>query len=595
MSNLVHSISHIFDSQDGYLKSVGKYIYHIPEYQRGYKWTSDEVNKLLKDIETFIDKNKIVGDKFCCLQSITLVPNSNGIALNVVDGQQRLTTLMILLSRLGMQNFVSNKIEYAVRVSTHKFLTTFVTKESANSEKHDFKIDWKIFNESYLGYDHQDIYYMYLTIQTIDKWFVEKDEDYISKFRYGLLHHVKLIVNKIDSDKEEKVFGNLNSKRIPLDGADLVRAILITRVANEESEKVGDIKNIVRVNERRVRIGWELDEMNAWWSMEEIKGYFKTFIKNKSEGDIIFNAENYPLNNLLLLFSEQRDKKSLTLDLIEEQESALRLYKELIKLHHTLKDWYQDKEIYHYLGFLFGQTKMTFYTVLKKWNKSEDRVAFKKGLKDEICISIFNKLSIYKTFWQIENWYKDSKLVMVLLVLDIISSLPKERAKLPYLAFTKSNNDIEHIFPQNPEEVKEKKEYIEFLNKYIQTNKPHFDLSEFEENKDELEYQNQMGLFIDNAISEIDINSIGNLVLLYSSLNRSLGRIPYTKKRGRVINFFNKGNFIQPHTFQVFARYFSDEKSESYDLEHWTNNDIKANKNAIIKSILKFFKPKKKW
>lgn len=595
MSNLVHSINHIFDSQDGYLKSVGKNIYHIPEYQRGYKWSSDEVNKLLKDIETFIDKNKFVGDKFYCLQNITLVPNSNGFALNVVDGQQRLTTLIILLSRLGLQNLVSKKIEYAVRASTQKFLTTFVTKELANSEEHDFKIDWKIFNESHLGYDHQDIYYIYSTIKTIDKWFLEKDEDYKNNFRNGLLNHVKLIVNRIDSDKEEKVFGNLNSKRIPLDGADLVRAILITRVSNEESEKVGDIKNIIRVNERRVRIGLELDEMNAWWSKDETKGYFKTFIKSKSEGDIIFNAENYPLNNLFLLFSEQRGKTSLTLDLIEEQESALGLYKELIQLHHTLKDWYQDKEIYHYLGFLFGQTKITFHTVFEKWKKSKDRLAFKKDLKDDICISIFGESSICKTFLQIENWYKDSKLVKVLLVLDIISSLPKERAKLPYLAFTKSNNDIEHIFPQNPEEVKEKKEYIEFLNKYMLKNKPHFDLSEFEEKKDELEFQNQMGVFIDDAISEIDINSIGNLVLLYSSLNRSLGRIPYTKKRGRVISFFNKGNFIQPHTFQVFARYFSNEKIESYDLEHWTNNDIQANKNAIIKSILNFFKPRKKW
>jgi len=595
MSNLVHTINHIFDSRDGYLKSVGKEIYHIPEYQRGYKWSYEEVNKLLKDIESFIENNKIIGDKFYCLQNITLVPNLNGKSLNVVDGQQRLTTLVILLSRLGSLNLVSNKIEYAVRESTHKFLTTFVTKQSVNNQEIDFNIDWKIFAESNAEYDHQDIYYIYTTVKTIDKWFAEKDEEYKANFRNGLLNHVKLIVNKVDSDKEEKVFGNLNSKRIPLDGADLVRAILITRVANEESEKVGDIKNIVRVNERRVRIGWELDEMNAWWSKDEVKGYFKTFIKNKSEGDISFNVESYPINNLFLLFSEQRGKSSLTLDLIEEQKSALGLYKELIKLHHTLKDWYQDREIYHYLGYLFGQTKMTFNLALEKWRAAENRIAFKKALKDEICVSIYVKVPICKTHKQTENWYKDNKLVKVLLVLDIISSLPKERAKLPYLAFTKSNNDIEHIFPQNPEEVKEKKEYIEFLNKYILKKEPHFDLSNFEENKDELEYQNRMGAFIDNAISGIDINSIGNLVLLYSSLNRSLGRIPYTKKRGRVIDFFNKGNFIQPHTFQVFARYFSDGKSESYDLEHWTKNDIEANKRAVYNSILLFFKPKKKW
>jgi hypothetical protein len=235
---------------------------------------------------------------------------------------------------------------------------------------------------------------------------------------------------------------------------------------------------------------------------------------------------------------------------------------------------------------------MTFKLALKKWEDAENRIVFKKALKDEIYKSIFEKMSIEETFEKTGNWYRDDRLVKVLLVLDIISSAPQERAKLPYLAFTKNNNDIEHIFPQNPEEVREKKEYIEFLNKYILKDKSAFDLSGYEENKDELEYQNQMSAFIGDVVSEIDINSIGNLVLLYLSLNRSLGRIPYTKKRGRVIDFFNKGNFIQPHTFQVFARYFSDEKNESYDLEHWTNNDIKDNEKAILNSISKFFKDK---
>ncbi|MCX6250552.1 MAG: DUF262 domain-containing protein [Bacteroidetes bacterium] len=594
MSNL-YSVCQIFDAQNGYLKGVEKSEFHIPEYQRGYKWSGDEVKKLLKDIETFIDKNKVDGDKFYCLQNITLIPNMNGASLNVVDGQQRLTALVILLSRLGLEILVRNKIEYAVRKSTHDFLTTFITKETVAEEEIDFNSEWKVFAQSHKQYDHQDIYYIFSTVKTIDEWLSGKDDNFKNDFRNGLLHQVKLIVNKVDSNNEEKVFGNLNSNRIPLDGADLVRAILITRVANEESEKVGDIKNIVRVNERRVRIGWEMDEINTWWSKDEIKGYFKAFIKNKSEGDIIFNADNYPINNLFLLFSEKKKKASLTLDLIEEQESALELYKELIKLHHTLQDWYVDREIYHYMGFLFGQTKITFNTIFEKWNKSQNRTSFKNDLKNEIFISIFSRSSIIKAFRTIENWYKDSKLVKVLLVLDIISSLPEERVKLPYLAFTKNNNDIEHIFPQNPEEITEKKEYIEFLNKYVLKDKQSFDLSDYEVRKDEVEYQNKMGAFIDAAILDIGINSIGNLVLLYYSLNRSLGRIPYTQKRGRVIKFFNEGHFIQPHTFQVFARYFTNDKSESYDLEHWTNIDIEENAKAIRNRIIAFFKPKKKW
>ena len=595
MSNLVHSVSNVFDTQEGYLKKFGANAYHIPAYQRGYKWSGVEINKLLMDIATFIAKNKAAGDKFYCLQNITLVANPDGPSLNVVDGQQRLTALVILLSRLGLEKFVQKKIEYAVRESTHDFLIKFITRETPTDEEIDFRTDWKVFAKSNSRYDHQDIYYIYTTVKSIDNWFANKDEDYKNSFRNGLLHLVKLIVNKVDSNNEEKVFGNLNSKRIPLDGADLVRAILITRVASEESEKVGDIKNIVRVNERRVRIGWELDEINTWWSKPAIKGYFMTFIKNKSEGDIIFNAKNYPVNNLLLLFSEKKEKTSLTLDLIEGQTCALELYKDLIKLHQTLKDWYHDREIYHYLGFLFGQKRITFSSVIKSWDKSGSRSNFKQELKDKICESIFKKGSIINVFKTTENWYKNDKLVKILLVLDIISSLPKERAKLHFEAFTKNDNDIEHIFPQNPEDIRELKEYIEFLNTYGQRDRPTFDLSDYEINKDDQVYQNRMRAFIDNAILDIAINSIGNLVLLNSFLNKSLGRIPYARKRGRVIKEFNQGKFIHPHTFQVFARYFAGDDGASYDLEYWANNDIEGNAKSIFNSIIQFFKPRKIW
>ena len=64
----------------------------------------------------------------------------------------------------------------------------------------------------------------------------------IEKFKSKLLYDVKFIINYIEGNQEEKIFSNLNSKRIYLDGSDLVRAILITRVTIEESKKESDIK-----------------------------------------------------------------------------------------------------------------------------------------------------------------------------------------------------------------------------------------------------------------------------------------------------------------------------------------------------------------
>jgi len=392
----------------------------------------------------------------------------------------------------------------------------------------------------------------------------------------------------------------LNSKRVPLDGSDLVRAILITDVANEEGKREADIKNIVRVNERRVKIGWELDQINSWWSKNEVKGYFKSFIRAESEktgkGIKLFKDEKYPINLLFLLFAEKRGEKILTLELIEKnQGNALGLYKEIIKLHSMLQDWYQDREIYHYMGFLFNNTRkeqLNFTHIYSLWAECDSRISFKESLKELIKEKIFNN-DIPSFENENLNWYNDQQgmLIKTLLLIDIIHSIKSNQSFLPYHAFTKVENDIEHIFPQNPGEVERKKEYIDFINKNVLKNKEkEFDLTNYDENiKDEV-YLLNVENFIKEQINGININSIGNLVLLYYSLNRSLGRISYSKKRARVIEYFNEeGKFIQPHTFRVFVRYFLDENEVNKDLEYWTNNDIKANAKAISTLIDTFF------
>ena len=411
------------------------------------------------------------------------------------------------------------------------------------------------------------------------------------------MQHVKLIVNNIEGANEEKVFGNLNSKRIPLDGADLVRAILITRVAKEESERERDevnIKNIVRQNERRVRIGWELDEINAWWNRQEVSSYFEKFTSiKKLKGDINFQSK-YPINLLLKLYAEKQGKDTLSLDLIEQVPDALDLYKDLIKLHNTLTDWYKDREIYHYLGYLFFQIEIEFNKIWLLWSNAQNpRAQFKRALKKLIKDAIFEEDEDFEVMIQEKNWYDDQKetLVKILLLLDVIYSLNRNQLKLPTEAFSKKSSDVEHIFPRNPQRIQDKKEYIDFLNKHFTLEEP-FDLTEFELRQEEVEYQDLMEEFIKKQTENIEINSIGNLVLLYDSLNRSLKNNSYGIKRARIIEYFllDERHFIQPHTFKVFIRYFNTNNEDMKDLEHWTNKDIQMNANAIKNTLKDFFK-----
>ncbi|MDT7828861.1 DUF262 domain-containing protein [Pricia sp. S334] len=590
MSELLHNVHSIFKDHDGLL--IDKGYYNIPLYQRGYKWSQKQVEKLLDDINRFLPSS----GKFYCVQNITLVPDSNGW-YNVVDGQQRLTTMVLILSALGEKELVKNKVRFphnSIREKTNSFLNDLI----ANCDREDILDLYKTWNNlisEHPHFDHQDIYYIYHAYKAISDWLHGlEDKD---KFKQKLLNDVKFISNYIEGQEEEKIFGNLNSKRIYLDGADLVRAILITRVTNEESKRESDIKNIVRVNERRVRIGWHLDEINYWWSQPYIREYFNPWIKLKSTGDTKFDREKHSINNLLFLFAEIDNHDVLSLEIIESYKSALQLYKKIDKVNSTLRDWYNDKEIYHYLGFLFAQKRSTkdfsFKSLWRFWNSEcNSRKDFKTYLLKIIKVEIFGKKSLEELFENGKNWYEGDprSLVQILLLLDIIDANLNYKDRLKSHAFFKSGNDIEHIFPQNPEDVKDKKGFIDFLLNFDEDLTSEAILTSFEEKKENEDYQEKLNVFLDDYLKNISVHSIGNLVLLYDSLNRSIGRKPYTQKRRRVLQHFNEGNYIQPHTLKVFARYFQDEKTSGLDLEHWTQHDIEANENSIMNTLSNFFK-----
>ncbi len=594
MSNLLFTVKEIFGSDDdSYLNIQKKEYYNIPVYQRGYKWKSGQVKKLLEDINNFQPE----GNKFYCLQNITLVPNKTSEVFNVVDGQQRLTTLVVVLAYLGHKDFVKGKIHFpenSIREETNKFINEIIIKNADEI----LQSDWGDFIQDHPDFDHQDIYYLFSAYQTVNGWFTNEK---INKelFADKLLNHVRIIANSIaDDSKEEKIFGNLNSKKIPLDGSDLVRAILITRVANEEGQRDSNVKNIVRVNERRVRIGWELDDINNWWSKKEVRTYFKRFTSIKSdetsEGNKLFKDEKYPINLLLLLFAEKNQKDRLTLEFIEERNNnTLGLYKELLKLHVTLKDWFYDREIYHYLGFLFAQSKMKFDVIWRHWiMKTDSRDDFKKYLRGKIKDEIFKDDLAVTLSSDTTNWYENEQesLIKILVLLDVYWSTKKDHPFLPASAFEKFGHDIEHIFPQNPKEIKDKKAYIQFLVKNNLAKSSKKIESDFDSQMDSPDFQNTVERFIQKYVGQIKINSIGNLVLLDASKNRSIKNNPYSVKRAALVDDINEGIFMRPHTLKVFVRYFDTGNKENQDPIHWTNNDIDANAKTIEKILTVFFK-----
>ena len=117
---LLYTTKELFDS---YLQ--GK-TYSIPAYQRGYKWDTKDIKRLLKDIHDFTPNEDL--DLFYCLQNITLVEKID--SFNVVDGQQRLTTLTVILSFLEEFELINEILQYNVSEETEHFLRELIVRKS---------------------------------------------------------------------------------------------------------------------------------------------------------------------------------------------------------------------------------------------------------------------------------------------------------------------------------------------------------------------------------------------------------------------------------------------------------------------------------
>ena len=120
--------------------------FNIPAYQRGYRWEKQEVTELLDDLWAFSEANDS-GD-FYCLQPIVLMENKEDGSYDVLDGQQRLTTLYIILTylekagtpqSLGLADYTIFSLDYTTRKDCESFLRQ---KEFINTGIDDSNIDY---------------------------------------------------------------------------------------------------------------------------------------------------------------------------------------------------------------------------------------------------------------------------------------------------------------------------------------------------------------------------------------------------------------------------------------------------------------------
>ncbi len=234
------------DSYEWYLKNTLKeeLYYQIPIYQRPYQWTKENCEKLLDDLFEDYEKDR-ESDYFC--GSLVLVksdPNSKTETYDIVDGQQRLSTFILLAKVLAdLYNDCLLDPKHLERLQegwkdrhTERKRLSFNTIGS-NAED-DFAYALEHFNDSQAS-KNKIIENNYLKNAICLKNYLEKKEiKNINNFIDWLYCNVVFVtITCPDADKALRIFNVLNARGLALNATDIFKGELLKELTKEEDQK----------------------------------------------------------------------------------------------------------------------------------------------------------------------------------------------------------------------------------------------------------------------------------------------------------------------------------------------------------------------
>lgn len=236
---------------------VDKTKYIIPPYQRAYSWTESECEELFEDLKTAFQKNKSEGYFLGNLVLATSVRDE----FEVIDGQQRLTTLIMFLKVLYYFYSSNTKLKNTIWIldDTMQKIIEQRVKTNIFIEK-DSKSFNEVLDENYRYEKPQDkkdkfktnIYFFYEKI----KDFIEQDGNDIKDFIDFVLYDVSLLPIFTEGEntakareKALKIFETMNNRGMALDDSDIFKSNLYY-MANRENKTVEFIELWKNFDER---------------------------------------------------------------------------------------------------------------------------------------------------------------------------------------------------------------------------------------------------------------------------------------------------------------------------------------------------------
>lgn len=600
--------------------------FKIPRYQRGYRWDSQQLEMLLNDLDTFIKQTHNTQSKiqpFYCLQPMVIVSkgedNLKRPIYEVVDGQQRLTTLYLLIYYL--QNGRKNRNYFDLYFDGREAQQDFIEKSLFADEG----------DKSFM--DNIDNFYLRKAFDSIVKWFKknyseptygdEEPEIYdsvISDFKnllcdenaYKNQHkpYAAVIWYKITEEAALTSFSNLNYGKIPLTSTDIIKALLL------QKDCYGDDRN--KENAARQRAA-EWEHLSVVLSNHELKGMIGEESINLI--DVIMDLVADDIKNAKKYINLNRKKTNYSEDLfnylvinrylneaLDRSEATKEVWDKVRKYANYLTNWFEHRKWYHFIGLYSLVSNKKDQNLIKEvinFQKGRNKKEFVEKLRTEIGKIIkvnFEEIpgkptGLNHPELRYGNNKAENKMRDILKAFNVylVEEETDDIQRFPFDKFRKQNpTSLEHIHPKSVDDgnYSDIKAWYQ-ASKIFMTNDEINELKIFLEKEStfkdnifrvqelvrhiEPRFNEELVSYVKDekkVIQSNDIHHIKNMALIDKDTNAKLQYNHLDKKRSLLIESQGKGIFVPLGTQLVFSKHFSAGTPDS--MKYWLHDDREA-------------------
>ena len=617
----------------------------MPEYQRGYRWTTRQVRALLDDLRAFVKPAAAPARReFYCLQPVVVRRREDDGDWEVVDGQQRLTTIRLILTVMA-ERVPQTPQPYSLGYATRPGLAEYVNAPDPDHCDDDI-----------------DRHHIWAAREEIVRWcdaMPRWTDAEIVRCLTGVDNenaNVRVIWYQLDANaKANAVFVRINVGKIALTSAELIRALLLRR--DQAGSQVDSTE--LSADQARIARDWDRVERRlhdpSFWRFvfagrdepaTRIGVLFDAFVRSRKPEGPSLEVED-PLRVFLAFDAWRQSDPKAAADPWSAWDAVQQLFR-------VLEDWYEDRVLYHLVGaiiatsndstgrlvtLLAGQRKLG-RPELDRWLRglawrrvqgrgiepnpgdiSLTRAELEEGVGDVVDGTVYGQSS-----------GPAHKIRNALLWFNVASALEVERRqqdrgaadplsqgasvsigpRFEFDAFAEVEWDIEHVrsvTEASPRDAQGRKRWLSTALNFVRSPAARarnvalgvgIDLDDLAARMEGMTgaaaptseefgraFADVRRLSGEEQARQYD-HRLANLVLLDRGTNRSYKNAVFPAKRKEILALDRKGVFVPPATRNVFAKAYN---PDADDLWLWGDADQRAYRRELIRVFTRFFEP----